>query len=154
MYLTNMVFSGIKLSRHLDDDELIRFEKIDFININDISFDGGYIVPTSNTFIDCNSWTVNGLRLEIEEKTKQHFFIETLLYLINNFFNPLGIKLNGNIFAVDHLFGSFQCYFVKDSQIMVNLDAAQYFENLEFSKDIATNRRLVEACMKEFIDKN
>jgi hypothetical protein len=154
MYLSNMVFSSLKLSRHLDEDELIRFEKIDFVNINDISFDGGYIVPTSNTFVDCNTWTINGLRLEIEEKDKQHFFIETLVYLINNFFKPIGVKLNGNIFAIDHLFGSFQCYFVKDSHIMVNMEAVQYFESLEFSKDINTNLLLIAGCMKEIIDKN
>jgi len=154
MYLSNMVFSSLKLSRHLDEDELIRFEKIDFVNINDISFDGGYIVPTSNTFVDCNTWTINGLRLEIEEKDKQHFFIETLVYLINNFFKPIGVKLNGNIFAIDHLFGSFQCYFVKDSQVMVNMEAVQYFESLEFSKDINTNLLLIAGCMKEIIDKN
>lgn len=154
MYLANMIFSSLRLSRHLEDDELLRFEKIDFININDITFEGGCIVPTANTFVDCNTWTVNGLRLVIEEKNKQHFFVETLLYLINNFFNPLGIRLNGNLFAVDNLFGSFHCYFVKDNRIMVNFDAVQYFENLELSKDIDTNLRMVEACMKELIDKN
>jgi len=154
MYLANMVFSSLRLSRHLDEDELLNFEKIDFVNINEISFDGGYIVPTNSTFVDYNSWTVNGLRLEIEEKNKQHFFIETLLYLINNFFNPRQIKINGHIFAIDQLFGSYQCYFVKDSLIYPNLEAVRYFDSLEFSTDIDTNLRLVEACMKEFIDKN
>jgi hypothetical protein len=154
MYLSNMVFSSVRLSRYLDEDELLSFEKIDWININEISFDGGYIVPTSNAFVDYSDWVINGLRLEIEEENKQHFFTETLLYLIKNFFNPLGIKLNGNIFAIDHLFGSYHCYFVKDSQIMVNLEATNYFENLELSKDIDTNLRLIKGHMKEFIDKN
>ena len=149
-----MVFSGVKLSRPLDENELLQFEAINRINLNEISYNGTEVIGLDNFFEDTNPWVVNGIRLEIEEKDKQHFFVETLLYLINNFFGPKNINLNGHIFATDDLFGAYHCYYVSNNHIHINLEATNYFSNLTLCNDIFDNHRQIRNYMKELIDKN
>lgn len=154
MIISNMVFSGIRLSRPLDENELLEFESISYININEIEYTGVEMITTDSTFPDTNTWVINGIRLEIEDTNKQHFFIETLLYLIKNFFQPKNIYLNGHLFATDDLFGSHHCYYITNNHILVNQEAINYFDKLILCKDIFDNHRLVKNHMKEIIDKN
>lgn len=154
MLLANMVFSGVKLSRPLDEDELLQFESIYRISVNEVEYNGTEIIANPIIFEETNPWVINGIRLEIEDCNKQHFFVETLLYLIKNFFSPKNILLNGHLFATDDLFGSHQCYYVGNNHILVNQDAITYFDNLVLCADIFDNHKRVKEHMKDIIDKN
>ena len=44
MILANMVYSGVRLSRPLDENELLEFEDISYININEVEYTGVFIL--------------------------------------------------------------------------------------------------------------
>lgn len=149
-----MICSGIRLSRSLEEDELLQFESIGYITLNEVEFNGTEMTSLYSTFEDNSSWVVNGIRLEIEDYSKHHFFVETLLYLIKNFFTPKNILLNGHLFATDDLFGAYQCYYINNNRVLVNQDAITYFEGLKLCNDIFDNHKRVKEHMKSIIDKN
>lgn len=149
-----MAFSSVRLSRRLEEDELLEFECIMYVTTNEADYNGQEMVCNDSTFTNFNMWVVNGLRLDIEDGDDYIFFIEMLLYLIKRFFEPKNIYLNGHIFATDDLFGSFQCYYVSNNHILVNQQAINYFDQLILCNGISNNHSMIKNHMREIIDKN
>ncbi len=155
MSLVNMVFSSIRLSRCLDISEEKELEAFKVLHLNDITMIGNEVAALPNVlFFETTYWRVEDVRLVLNKPDKQHFFMESLVWLINNFFVPKNIALNGYVFGVDQLFGSFACFFVYNNRIFILPDMVSYFEGLHFSDDIYINFNLVSKHMKELIDKS
>lgn len=149
--MADIIHSGLKLSRFLDEDELDEFERIRCIKVNDIAFIENRAVPTEREFYTDNHWEISSVRLLFSLEGEQTFFIETLYYIIKDFFQPNGIKLNGYVLAIDSLFGSIICIYVDNNNIYYLPDVINYFENLNLSDNYQTNFTLISEHMKNLI---
>lgn len=155
MIFVDMVFSSIRLSRLLDVDEEMQLDSIRQIEANHVTLIGNEIVPLQDrSLLESSYWKADDVRLVLEGPDKYHFFLESLSWLINNFFIPKNVILNGYVFGIDHLFGSFHCYYVHSNRIFILPDMITYFDNLCLSPDIHNNLSLVTTHMKNLIDKS
>ncbi len=150
-----MVFSNIRLSRCLDLEEEVYLENLKYVRVNDITMIGNEVAQLSDShFNEINYWKVEDTKLILDVRDRQHFFIESLMYLIKDFFAPKNIVLNGYLFGVDELFGSFHCYYVFNNRVFVLPDMIAYFDGLRLDTDIHTNLQLVSKHMQELIKNN
>jgi hypothetical protein len=155
MIFVDMVFSSIRLSRLLDIDEEMQLESIRQIQANQVTLIGNEVAPLQNTsLIESSYWKVDDVRLVLEGPDKYHFFLESLIWLIHNFFIPKNVILNGYVFGVDHLFGSFHCYYVYGNRVFILPDMITYFDNLCLSPDIHINLSLISKHMEELVNKS
>lgn len=151
MNIADQIYSGIKLSRCLDDDELDEFERIQTIKVDEITFIDNKVVTTGNQFYTQSKWEISSIHLTFPRSEEQSFFIETLLYLINDFFEPNRVNLNGYVLASDSIFGSMICIYVYNNSIYYLPDVVKYFEGLRLSDDYHTNHYLISQYMKNLI---
>jgi hypothetical protein len=138
------IFERINLSRTLEDEELDEFNNLTQVLYTKAFPFNERMVMTNEameeeTMID-NPWNVNGICIYIQDKNTQNFFIETLLYLINNFFKPKGIVVFGSILGVDTTFGSYYAFRIINNEIIFDQNSIHYLEqqmtSLSISKDL------------------
>jgi hypothetical protein len=70
----------------------------------------------------CN-WKVDNTGLKLiyvnDSEDVQYFFLDTLKYLIDYYFEPKRIKINGNIFGKEAIFEEYFEYQVQDNKIFL-----------------------------------
>jgi hypothetical protein len=70
----------------------------------------------------CN-WKIDSTGLKLiyinDNEDSQYFFLDTLKYLIDYYFEPKRIKLNGNIFGKEAIFNEDFEYQVQDNKIVL-----------------------------------
>lgn len=70
----------------------------------------------------CN-WKIDTTGLKLiyinDSEDSQYFFLDTLQYLIDYYFEPKKIKLNGNIFGKERIFDEDFEYQIKDNKIIL-----------------------------------
>ena len=137
--MANKIYSTLQLSRFLTDEDGEEFDDIFEIVLNKINLSNGDLVIIENeSEIYCNRWKINNqsLYLNIPEYKQEFYFIESLIYLIDNFFNPYGISINGDISGYDDIFGEYFFYDVKNSVIKFDYDKTKYLEHFDKENDI------------------
>ncbi len=137
--MANKIYSTLKISRFLTDEEEEQFNDIFEIVLNKINLSNGDLVIIENeNEIYCNRWKIKSqyLYLDIPEYKQEFYFIESLIYLIDNFFNPSNISINGDISGYDDIFGEYFYYEVTNSVIKYDYDKAKYLEHFDKENDI------------------
>jgi hypothetical protein len=128
------------LSRILTLDEIIQFNSINDIETKDYTLIGNQIVSVNGTeFEYTNFWRVNNhsnLYLYINEAEDQHFFIESLICLIENFFEPKDIKLNGFIKGYDDIFGNYFSYIISNNKIYLEYEKYKNIYTCDTDEDM------------------
>jgi hypothetical protein len=128
------------LSRILSLDEINQFNSINDIETKDYTLIGNQIVSVDGTeFEYTNFWRVNShsnLYLFINEAEDQHFFIESLICLIENFFEPKDIKLNGFIKGYDDIFGNYFSYIISNNKIYLEYEKYKNIYTCDIDEDM------------------
>lgn len=70
----------------------------------------------------CN-WKIDNTGLKLiyvkDNEDAQYFFLDTLQYLIDYYFEPKKIKLNGSIFGKESIFDEYFEYQIQDNKIIL-----------------------------------
>jgi hypothetical protein len=153
MSLSTRILSNIRTSRLLTDEDADEFEGIQRVTLKNFTIDGnGRVYYSEGEFEDENPWSIVGsFKLVVESSSKYHFYIESLMYLIEHFFEPRNIKLSGTIIGIDELFASYHAYNVVDNQIFHLPETVEYLENLNLSSNIFENFSLVMKYLETII---
>lgn len=126
MSLASKINTNLNLNRQLLPEEFNFFNSINTIETKDYTLIDNRVVSIDGTeFEYINFWKINSnsvLHLNIIEKEDRHFFIESLLCLIDNFFEPKSIKINGIIKGYDDIFGSYFSYKVINNKIFLEYE--------------------------------
>jgi hypothetical protein len=116
--------TNLSLSRNLNEEEQKYYNQIELIDVLNFTLIDNQVVTIRGTeFEHTNDWRVFENKLLLKEIFhNEYFFIESLLYMIDNFFNPLNIKLNGTIRGFDEYFDVFFSYKVIESKIYLEYE--------------------------------
>lgn len=136
------IFERIHLSRSLDSDEQTEFENLhEILFIKTFPFNGRMIImeDTDETHI-LNPWEISGISLYISDKSRLNFFIESLLYLIEYFFNPKKIVVSGSILGIDTIFDGYYAFRIFNNQVFYDEKMLDY---LHKSTSIETKENLL-----------
>lgn len=155
MAFADEIVSKLRLSRALTYEEEEELEKIHIVKIHDVTVINNVLIEVANTMDYFNPWEViGGVTLEIKEEYRQCsvFFLESLMYLIRNFFIPNNLSVNGYLMGVDSFFGSYYCYYVHKNQVILLPEMVSYFENLNFSNDLNENITHIRNHMRQLLE--
>ena len=125
MSIATHIFTNINFSRILTQDEIEEFRKIDLIELKDFGVIGNKVVSIQGEIFDYfNSWRIveDKLTLNIIPNEEEHLFVESLIYLIENFFNKKQIYLNGEFYGYDDVFGQYFKYQIVNNMILYKDD--------------------------------
>ena len=133
MSVASEIYVDLKTNRPLEKDEINEFNSHTFIDIKEFAIVGTQVVsinPENNKLIEYfNSWILkpnhNGthsLDMNIKKDEEEHYFVESLIFLIEHFFEPKGIKINGHFNGYDNIFGFTFRYNVIDNKIYYDFE--------------------------------
>lgn len=130
MSIATILYSSIETSRLLTNEELKEFNSICFIDIKNFVIANNKCLTFDAPFDYFNSWKINeqNLYIKIKEGEEEFYFIESLLYLIEKFFQPKGVILNGRLNGYDDIFGCLFSFVVVNNEIMFDFSSIKYME--------------------------
>ncbi len=85
------IYVTLKLSRSLTTDEIVELNSFDEVELSEYCLFGEEVKSIGLYFNYYNFWKYQNETLLLEKSElflEYYFFIESLLYLIKNFFNP------------------------------------------------------------------
>lgn len=117
MTIGTKIHSTLETSRLLNSDEIKEFNSIKYVSADEFKIMEMKISPNLLNYGYLNKWLYFKGNLFISNYSEEYFFIETLQYLINHFFKPKGIVINGCVTGYEEIFGSYFCYRVRNNEI-------------------------------------
>ena len=151
MTIGTKIHSTLETSRLLNSDEIKEFNSIKYVSADEFKIMEMKISPNLLNYGYLNKWLYFKGNLFISNYSEEYFFIETLQYLINHFFKPKGIVINGCVTGYEEIFGSYFCYRVRNNEIIVDTLFEQHLDSLVLDSDIIKNLELVyEYIIKPF----
>ncbi len=134
--IASKIFVNLITNRGLNCNEIKDFSDIHFIELKEYVVAGNQLIEVEGNLVDYfNSWTLSNnyertcsLNLTIKSGEEEHFFVESLMWLIENFFIPRGITLNGFFSGYDEIFGFHFRYNVVDNQVFFDFERLHYVQ--------------------------
>ncbi len=133
--IASKIYVNLTTNRVLNCNEIKDFSDIHFIEIKEYIVAGNQLTEVKGNIIDYfNSWTLSNnyercnLNLIIKQGEEEHYFVESLMWLIENFFIPRGITLNGFFSGYDEIFGFHFRYNVINNQVFFDFERLNYVQ--------------------------
>ena len=116
--------TNLNLSRKLNKEEQEYFDKITTIDVLNFTLNGNLVTSIKGTeFEYTNDWIICEDKILLKENLyNEYFFIESLLYIIDNFLNPLNIELHGTIRGFDRYFDIYFSYNILKNKIYLEYE--------------------------------
>jgi hypothetical protein len=142
MSIASEIYVNLKTDRILELIEIEEFNKYTFIDVKEFAIAGSNVVsiiPSDGKLIEYyNSWTLRAnnegtynLDMLIKKDEEEHFFVESLIFLIENFFEPRGIRLNGYFNGYENIFGFTFKYLINNNIISIDFLNSGYKINID-----------------------
>ncbi len=133
--IASKIYVNLTTNRELNCIEIKDFNDIHFIELKEYVVAGNQVTQVEGNLFDYfNAWTLSNnyercsLNLIIKNGEEEHFFVESLMWLIENFFTPRGIILNGFFSGYDEVFGFHFRYNVVNNQIFFDFERLHYVQ--------------------------
>lgn len=138
------LISNIHTSRCPTYQEFLEFSQFDLLLLSNFIIENGKIVKGNFKDIDFkNCWC---LRFNDKDtcdlyfnltNNQEFFFIENLIFLIENFFSPKSIFLNGTISGYDDIFGMNLYFNIINNEIYIDFNKMELDDEMdELEQDI------------------
>jgi hypothetical protein len=116
--------TNLNLSRKLNKEEQEYFDKITTIDVLNFTLNGNLVTSIKGTeFEYTNDWIICEDKILLKENLyNEYFFIESLLYIIDNFLNHLNIELHGTIRGFDRYFDIYFSYNILKNKIYLEYE--------------------------------
>lgn len=134
MSWASKIYTELKLSRSLTSEEVLEFKTFQNIKLQEYCLFGEEIKSVGLHFDYYNFWNFENETLDLlkpETHEEYYFYLESLLYLIEHFFNPKQIYLNGFIVSVDHIFGDLLCFHINQNRIFLMKTLIDSFSKMD-----------------------
>lgn len=133
MIFASGIYNNLKFSRELSELEQIEFNQIDQVQTSETRSYGDQILNLGFPFDNYNLFKVDSSSLSVDNDTP-YLYLEVIYHLLNTFFIPKGIDVNGYLIGYDAVFGEVHSFYIHNNQIYIVRDLNNYFE--EVQKDI------------------
>jgi hypothetical protein len=137
MIMASKIKSSIYTSRCLTFQEFTEFCNIGFMELSNFITLNNKVISTHTKDIGyIHSWKLEfndkgTSNLNIEINDQEFYFIESLLFLIENFFTPKSIFLNGYLDSYDSIFGTYICIKVVNNEIYFDYEKMKLLETID-----------------------
>ena len=120
----------ITFSRELNLQECKEFYSITKVYLRDFSIDNSRVINLEGTEFEYPNYfrlkNTRELTYEFPEPRKNmYFFIETLMYLIEFYFEYINIFINGKISGYDEIFGTYFSYKIINNKIYLDYETTE-----------------------------
>ena len=134
--IASKIYVNLKTNRGLNCNEIKDFSDIHFIEIKEYVVAGNQLTEVEGNVIDYfSAWSISNnyegtssLNLIIKQGEEEHYFVESLMWLIENFFTPRAIILNGFFSGYDEVFGFHFRYNVINNHIFFDFERLHYVQ--------------------------
>lgn len=142
MSCATKIYISLKLSRPLTEEEALELNSLKTIQLPEYCLFGEEIKAVGLYFPYPNFWKYENNELKLtktETYEEYYYYLENLLYLIEYFFNPKQILLEGFIVSIEHIFGDLLYLHIHQNRIFLMKQFVEYFSSLRITEDLVDN---------------
>lgn len=135
MVIASKTYSKVFFSRSLNEKETKELNSLHNVYVPECYIEKEMCKALGIGFYCINYWRYKDGELILEQNPNEDnfFMLETLYYLLVNYFAPKGISLSGYVVSVDEIFGNCTILHIYNDKIFILKELIEYFENLDLS---------------------